>query len=276
MKPFNLMIYLDGSSAARRMVAYLAPLARQAHVKTTFLVDEAHQDEAEMYFFNAEQLLQSDQAPTRTIRGATPERAIVLETRASQPDLVAFGPLRKEGWRRWLGQSAIGSLARRLTCSMLLMQGRPNELRRALVCAAGGPATLHDAQMTASIIGPLGGQVTILHIVSQLSLTYKPEERDPERLADLVMEKQGEVARNIAAAKTILTDRGITTTVRIRAGMVLEEIQEELKTGGYDLLVIGAHRARTPLDRVLLEDVSAEILFNSPIPVLLVQNTSDF
>jgi nucleotide-binding universal stress UspA family protein len=56
--------------------------------------------------------------------------------------------------------------------------------------------------------------------------------------------------------------------------MVVEEIKAELREGGYDLLVIGAHQARTPLDRVLLEDVSAELLLESPIPVLVVQSPS--
>ncbi|MBA3469653.1 MAG: universal stress protein, partial [Herpetosiphonaceae bacterium] len=53
------------------------------------------------------------------------------------------------------------------------------------------------------------------------------------------------------------------------------QIKEELQVGGYDLLVIGAHHARTPLDRVLLEDLSTELLVDSPIPVLVVQNAGE-
>ncbi len=272
MEPFRLVVYLDGSSASRRAIPYLRPLIRSEHVATILLSDESHADEATALFDQADAALQRDPAPERSIRGATPERAIVLESRACKPDLIVFGPLRRQGWRGWLGQSAVRSLARRLTNSILLMQGRPNALHRALLCAAGGTEVLHDAEVTAELLAPIQGQATILHIVSQMPLTFDREERDPQHLTELVMQQETQITQNLDAAKTILHDRNVTTKIRIRAGMVLEQIQEELRTGGYDLLVIGAHHDRSPLDRVLLEDLSSELLLNSPIPVLLVQS----
>ena len=281
MNPLSFVIYLDGTSAARRAVSYLAPLAAHAHVQITLLVEEANADQAEDLFQAAETLLnaanpllKTANPPIRSVRGATPERAIVLEARAGQPNLMVFGPLRKEGWQRWLGQSAVRSLARRLTTSMLLMTGRPNELRRALLCTAGGEEVLGDAEMTSALLGPLRGQATILHIVSQMPLMFNQDQRSEESLIEAVLGDQSAVSRNIEAARQMLVRHGIAAKLRVRVGLVVEQIQEELRAGGYDLLVIGAHRARTPLDRVLLEDISAELLRDSPIPVLLVQNST--
>lgn len=281
MNPLSIVIYLDGTSAARRAVSYLAPLAAHPHVQFTLLVDQPNADQADSLFQNAEALLKAANPllktanpPIRSLRGATPERAIVLEARACQPDLMVFGPLRKEGWQRWLGQSVVRSLARRLTTSMLLMTGRPNELRRALLCTAGGEEVLGDAEMTSALLGPLHGQATILHIVSQMPLMFNQDQRNEESLIEAVLGQQSPVSRNIEAARQLLIKHGIAAKLRVRVGLVVEQIQEELRGGGYDLLVIGAHRARTPLDRVLLEDVSAELLRDSPVPVLLVQNST--
>lgn len=273
MDTFHIMIYLDGSSAARRAVAYLAPLAHHNHVHITLLIDQQQEANAESLFSNAEALLNAANPPTRSIRGATPERAIVLESRACQPNLVVFGPLSKAGWQRWLGQSAVRSLARRLTTSILLMRGRPNELRRALVCMAGGDEGVGDARMTAALLGPIQGQTTLMHIVSQMPLMFNRDQRNPDHVAEVVMSENSAIKSTIDNAQMVLRAAAVDTKIRIRVGMVVEQIKDELRVGGYDLLVIGAHHARTPLDRVLLEDVSAELLLESPIPVLVVQNT---
>ena len=271
MPMLTIVLYLDGSSAARRATAYLAPLAADPAVQITLLVDQQHEGQAETLFVNAEKILQAAHPPRRSLRGTTPERAIVLETRACQADLVVFGPLRREGWQRWLGQPSMAALGRRLNTSILLMRGRPNELRRALICAAGGKQIIRDAEMTASLLGRLHGQATILHILSQLPLTFSRETQRPEELSEQVLEATSHVRQNIEQAQQILEAQRVDHKVRIRVGMMVEEIKEELRTGGYDLLVIGAHRTTTPLDRVLFEDVSAELLSDSPIPVLLVR-----
>lgn len=274
-KVFQIVLYLDGSSAARRAAIYLAPLAGLAHVQMTLLTDKGHSEQAETLFKKAEKRLNAANPPRHSIRGSTPERAIVVEATACKPDLVVFGPLRRQGWQGWLRQSAVRSLARRVTSSILLMRGRPNELHRALICMAGGEQVLNDAQLTATMMGPLEGQATILHIVSQLPLLFNRSTDNPTHLSEIVLQEDSTVNHNITQAQEVLSDAGVETKIRIRVGLVVEQIKEELRVGGYDLLVIGAHRARTPLDRVLLEDVSAELLRESPIPVLVVRNTEE-
>ena len=51
----------------------------------------------------------------------------------------------------------------------------------------------------------------------------------------------------------------------------LEELLEELDTGQYDLLAIGAQRVESPLSRILYEDIAADLLELSPIPVLVAK-----
>src|SRR5690606_35911974 len=122
-----------------------------------------------------------------------------------------FGPLSKQGWRRWLGQSAVRSLARRLTTSILLMRGRPNTLRRALLCTAGGQEVLGDARMTAGLLGPLGGEATILHIVSQMPLMFSRDEGNDDQLSGAVLAENSAISRNIDAAKELLGKHGVAS-----------------------------------------------------------------
>ena len=49
---------------------------------------------------------------------------------------------------------------------------------------------------------------------------------------------------------------------------------DELREGSYDMLAIGAHRVTSALDRILLEDITGDLLDNSPLPVLVVKQSS--
>ena len=70
----------------------------------------------------------------------------------------------------------------------------------------------------------------------------------------------------------MLNEQGVPAEVRGRVGPVLDEILSELRVGSYDLLVIGAHRVASALDRILLEDITDDLLDLSPLPVLMVKN----
>jgi nucleotide-binding universal stress UspA family protein len=69
----------------------------------------------------------------------------------------------------------------------------------------------------------------------------------------------------------MLNERGVPAQVKGRVGPVLDEILAELRIGSYDLLVIGAHRVASALDRILLEDITDDLLDISPLPVLVVK-----
>jgi nucleotide-binding universal stress UspA family protein len=69
----------------------------------------------------------------------------------------------------------------------------------------------------------------------------------------------------------LLQQQGIAARLHTRVGPVVHEVLAELAPGGYDLLVVGEHRASSMLDRMLLEDMSSALLDSSPLPVLLVK-----
>jgi nucleotide-binding universal stress UspA family protein len=56
----------------------------------------------------------------------------------------------------------------------------------------------------------------------------------------------------------------------VRHGLVVDEIAAEARDGDYDLLVIGANTARG-LSRWLLDDVTAHVLDEVQLPVLVVR-----
>ena len=69
----------------------------------------------------------------------------------------------------------------------------------------------------------------------------------------------------------MLRQRNVPTLVKVRCGAILDEILAEVQDNGYEMLVIGAHHVASPLDRILLEDITGDLLDLCPIPVLVVK-----
>jgi nucleotide-binding universal stress UspA family protein len=75
---------------------------------------------------------------------------------------------------------------------------------------------------------------------------------------------------HLETALNTLKSAGVSCAAKVRHGLVVDEIAAEARDGDYDLLVIGAHLARG-LSRWLLDDVTAHVLEETRVPVLVVR-----
>ena len=117
---------------------------------------------------------------------------------------------------------------------------------------------------------PLGASITLLHVLSQQSLVFEGFPGRSLTVEDFLAGSTPE-ANTLRDAAALLRKRGVPTQLKGRVGPVIEEIMAELRIGGYDLLVIGAHQVASALDRILLEDITGDLLDISPLPVLVVK-----
>jgi len=59
--------------------------------------------------------------------------------------------------------------------------------------------------------------------------------------------------------------------VKVRRGLVCDEILRDAKRGDYDLLVPGSSRSATGLVRIMMGDVTPQIIQQAKQPVLVVR-----
>jgi nucleotide-binding universal stress UspA family protein len=264
----KLLIYQDGSHASQQALDYVAPIAREAHVTVTILTADADPTRAaDMYSRAASRLQVADIRHVN--RAEAGDVALINEANAGPYDLAVFGPLR-ERWSRWLRLGSPPALSAQLPISSLLVRGAARHISRVLICAGGDPTVIEDARLTARLARRTGATATILHVLSQMPMIFGV--RTPEERVLEAFEATGapEVA-NMRAAVDVLAESDVEAAIKIRIGLVIDEIVAELGEGGYDLLVIGAHRSQTLVERLLLEDVTKDILGQSPVPVLVVK-----
>ena len=72
--------------------------------------------------------------------------------------------------------------------------------------------------------------------------------------------------------KESLEKLGVRTDVRIRHGIVLEQVFSELRDGGYDMIVTGSSQARGALQHYIMGDLTKSIVDRARCPVLVARS----
>ncbi|GAC1539957.1 MAG: universal stress protein [Herpetosiphon sp.] len=197
-------------------------------------------------------------------------QAAMVAAAHEQPfDVVIFGQLHQPLVRLFPRRPG-HRLARRLEPSVLRVHGVARPIQRILVASGGDSHTFSDVEFAARIASPLNAAVTVLHVLGPQALLMSGRSRRTRTIDDF-LDSDAPEASTLRAACKLLQDRGIPAYVKGRVGPVLDEIGSELRAGNYDLLLIGAHRVASALDRILLEDITNDLLDISRRPVLIVK-----
>lgn len=264
------MLIYGGPAGARAEVLALSQALVQHVASHVTLVSGGGSEQLPMLQEAAAQLAAPADVPIelRSFPGDA-QAAIMAATEEQMYDLVVFGRLDRPS-ARVLPNSRSTTITRSLQPSVLRVQGRVRPIRRILLAGGGDYHTFDDVSVAARLAGPLGAEVTIIHVVLQQSLVFEGFGERRISVGDYLAGSSPE-ASTLRNAAGLLRTRGIAAHVKGRSGRVLDELVDELQHGGYDLLVIGAHGIANPLDRILLDDITGELLDISPLPVLVVK-----
>lgn len=185
-------------------------------------------------------------------------------------DLVIFGRFHQALTRRLPGVHS-RTLAQRLEPSVLRVHGLTRPIRQILFASGGNHQTVGNVRLVAAVAAAMDATVTVLHVLSQQSLLF---ERPADPQAGVAEFLAGDMPESIILRKTaeMLQSYPVQTEMKVRSGPILNEILDEIHCGHYELLVIGAHRVASVLDRILLEDITGDLLDLCPIPVLVIKN----
>lgn len=240
-------------------IATLVTLVTGGGIRHTELLDDAV----------ARLALPPDIVVERRVVEGTPQEAILAVASEARHDLVIFGRLQRP-LERLLPLRRSDALTRRLRTAVLRVSGPARPIRRILLASGGDQHTFATAKYAALLATPLGASVTLLHVVSQQPVVF-------EALAPLVADEAAFLAGETPEAITLrqaaawLREQSIPVAMRVRFGLVLDEILAELHEGDYDILAVGTHHAAGPLDRVLLEDLTGDLLDRCPRTVLVAR-----
>src|SRR5436189_6101931 len=153
---------------------------------------------------------------------------------------------------------------------VLVAIGDREQLKRFLVCTGGKEFIEQAVQFTGKLAAALHASVTLLHGMAEPPAMYGDLVRLEENVEQL-LESKSELGINLRRQKRELEKLGVPSEVRVRHGIVIDQVFEEAREGDYDLIVTGTSQARGLLRHYIMGDLTRSILNRANSPVLVAR-----
>ena len=273
----KILISSDGKPAADDATRIGGTLARAARAEIT-LLGIAEQPEHEQPLREAldaqAQLLRAENVtPQIVVRSGDPIEGILKETESIQYDFVVIGSRRTRTSGLYWRTEKTYEVIKAVPVPILVAIGDCKRFQRFLVCT-GGKEYIDDAvQLTGKVAAAVGGAVMLLHVMAEPPAIYADLVRLEEDL-DRLLESGSELGLNLVRQKQELEKLGVNVTVRVRHGIVIEQVFAEAHEGDHDLIVTGSSQARGTLRHYIMGDLTRMILNRADCPVLVARSAA--
>jgi|ERR1700693_536116 nucleotide-binding universal stress UspA family protein len=270
----KILICSDGMPAAENAMRLGAAVATPLKADVVVLgVAEKAEDESSLQQAlekQADALRAQNVSPKIEMCAGSPVSQIANETSKTKYDLVIVGA-RKTGatglhWR----SAKMYELIKSISPPVLVAMGEWAQLKRFLVCTGGKEFIEEAVQLTGKLAKAVGASVTLLHVMAEPPAIYADLVRLEEDV-DRLMASKSELGMNLRAQKGDLEKLGVPAEVRIRHGIVVDQVFAEARAQHYDLVVTGSSRARGMLRHYIMGDLTRTILNHASCPVLVVR-----
>jgi nucleotide-binding universal stress UspA family protein len=270
----KILICSDGMPASENAIELAALLAGPLKAEITLLgIAEKSSDERplrETLERQAQSLRTQSAQPEIVVRAGDPVRQIFDQTSNASYGLVIVGA-------RWTGATGYYWRSERtyeviktIQPPVLVAVGERKQLKRFLVCTGGKEFIEQAVEFTGAIAAAVGASVTLLHVMAEPPAIYVNLVQLEENV-DQLLESKSELGINLLREKRELERLAVPAEVRLRHGIVIDQVFEEVSAGDYDLIVTGTSQARGLLGHYIMGDLTRSILNRANCPVLVAR-----
>jgi len=270
----KILICSDGTSPADSAIRIGGLLIGPTRAETTLLgIAENPRDERPLrdaLEAQAGSLRAHGVAPEIVVREGEPIRQILIQTSKTAYDVVVIGARRKGTTGLYWRSEKTYEVIKLIPPPVLVAIGECTTLKKFLVCTGGKEFIEEAVQLTGKLAAAVGASVTLLHVMAEPPAIYADLVRMEEDV-DRLLESKSELGVNLRRQKESLGRLGVPTEVRVRHGIVLDQVFAEARAGDYDLIVTGSSQAQGLLRHYIMGDVTRGILNHVNCPVLVAR-----
>ncbi len=270
----KILICSDGTSSAETAIHVGGSFAGPLNAQTTLLgiAETAHDERplSDALQKQAQSLHGRGVSLDIVVQSGEPVRQIVDQTSKNSYDLVVIGA-------RWTGATGhywrsqkTYEVIKSIQPPVLVAIGECKHLKRFLVCTGGKEFIEQAVEFTGKLAAAVDASVTLLHVMAEPPAMYADLVLLEENV-DQLLESKSELGTNLRRQKRELEHLGISTKVRLRHGIVIDQVFEEVRVGDYDLIVTGTSQARGLLRHYIMGDLTRSILNRANCPVLVAR-----
>jgi nucleotide-binding universal stress UspA family protein len=270
----RILICSDGTSPADSAIRIGGLLAGPTRAQATLLgIAENPQDEPPLrdaLETQAQSLRTHDVIPEIVVRAGEPIRQILKQTSKTIYDLVVIGAQQKGTTGPYWRSEKTYEVIKSIRPPVLVAIGECTTLKKFLVCTGGKKSIEKAVQLTGKLAAAVGASVTLLHVMAEPPAIYADLVRMEEDV-DRLLDSKSELGTNLRRQRRELERLGVSAGVRLRHGIVIDQVFEEAREGDYDLIVTGTSPARGMLRHYIMGDLTRSILNHANCPVLVAR-----
>lgn len=195
----------------------------------------------------------------------------VIPRKAKEKDfLTVITPLGRPPLRRIVLGRSFHQLMADITGPLLYVPAACIPPTHIIICLGGLGYGLTAENLGLDIASRIKAPVTLLHVVPPIDRDY-PESRTVRENWDHLVETDSLLGRTLRTALDVAQKKDLKVNLKLRQGIVIEEILSELKVGEYDLVCMGSPYSGHGLRQFYAPNVTAEVAETIGCPVLTVR-----
>jgi nucleotide-binding universal stress UspA family protein len=270
----KILMCSDGSMQARAALRFGGIIAATNQAEVTILgIMERPGDEAPMFesLKDAQQELKARGVNAEVaIKAGNPVEEILKKTRETPFDLVIIGAVRRGMRGPFLMSATAYKLIKAIEPPVLVVIGVRQSLRNILICSGGERYIDRAVGISGRLAKAAGATITLLHVMAEPPTIYA-DLIELEENSRLLLRSNSDLGRNLRREKESLETIGVRCDVRLRHGLVVDEVFKEIRQGDYDLIVTGSSPAGDALRSYIMGNITREIVNTAERPVLVVR-----
>lgn len=274
----KILVCSDGSERARRALASAVIIANATKAEITIIgITEIEQDERRLLEALREEIKvfrEPDVKLEIVTKFGDPVAEIIRRTQETIYDLVVIGAERRGAQGFFLPSAKAYSITEAIAPPVLVVPAARPAIKRILICSGGGPYIENAVRFTSKIAKDLSAKVTLLTVTPQPPAMHGTIFRRQEDV-DALLNSGSALARNLRTEKEIIERSGVPAVVKIRHGIVIDQILAEVEQSDSDLLVAGSWPVRDAWRNYAIGNVTRDIVNRTDRPVLVIRSDKE-
>lgn len=236
---------------------------------TTVVHDATERPLAEEMLSKAQSLSAILDANTKVCLGS-PASAILDEAENGEYDAIVIGAHILGGFFDRFTGSTMKTVATKASTNVLVVQEKRTDLKHILVCTAARESDRSLIEKGAKLAKNTGAKVTALYVTPPMPGMYTGLETMEETLAELLQTETIQ-SQELKWTAQYFVDDGVEANIKLRRGIITDEIHLEIDKGDYDLVVVGAQTENNFWNALLVGNITGDIVELSSSSVLVVR-----
>ncbi|MCA9961800.1 MAG: universal stress protein [Anaerolineales bacterium] len=269
----SILVCVSGmpyAAATVRMGDLVARLRNSPVMLFTMIRSEGERPLAETMLHEVETSL-SAPVVDKVVRLGSPATGILQESSIGEHDMIVVGAHVEAGFWDHFARSIPHRISRRADASVLIVHEKAAALQRVLICTGDGRRGGRSViKAGARLAKAANAEVGLLYVTDPVPAMYAGLADMDETLPEL-LQSNTPLAKHLRWGSRYLVKKGVTGRLKLRQGVVADEILLEASEGHYDLVVIGARLEDSIINSLLIGSVTPHVVDRAPCSVLVVR-----